>query len=344
MKRHLLSLILTGLSFTLTLAQSPMRTPNARGITSQRPHNVPAINFRYAAALATPAVVSVLGDAVAGSGVIISARGYIVTNFHVVGHAATIRVMLHDKRRFRATLIGLDQSAGLALLKIDADDLPFLHFVTQGSTAVGDIVLAVGHPLGLPETVTMGIISAKGSATDWQAASNTAGAFLQTDALVAPDNNGGALVDLHGRLAGITTAITTTTGEYAGYSFAVPADIVKKTVRDLIRYGKVLHGDLGIKVSNMDTTQAHQLGFSWPTGLYVDSIEASGPAAKAGLLPGDVITSIDEYAVESTARFHELLARHNAGETISIAYAREGNIYRCYPKVQWESHTARQDH
>src|SRR6185437_2214838 len=139
-------------------------------------------------------------------------------------------------------------------------------------------------------------------------------------------------------------AIPASTGEYAGYSFVIPAAIVQKTVRDLIRYGKVLHGDLGVAVSTMDTLQAHRLGFAWPTGLYIDSIEASGPAAKAGLRQGDVITSVDEYAVESTARFRELLSRHDAGETISLGYAREGNIYRCYPRLKWESHTARQDH
>lgn len=334
MKKYLLSLVLTGLSLTLTLAQTPARSHRI----------IPPIGFRYAARVTTRCVVSVESDAVTGSGVIISQDGYIVTNFHVVDHGATIRVMLHDERRFRATVVGLDQPTDLAVLRIDAGALPFLRYAPSGSIEIGDVVLAVGHPWGLPETVTMGIVSAKGRAVDWREGGNAAGAFLQTDAVVNPGSCGGALVDVHGRLAGITAAIGTSSGEYAGYSFVVPAKIVQKTVRDLIRYGKVLHGDLGVAVRSMDTAQAHRLGFAWPTGLYVDSIEAFGPAAKAGLRPGDVITSIDEYAVESAARFRELLSRHNAGETISLAYAREGNIYRCYPRLRWESHTARQDH
>ena len=190
----------------------------------------------------------------------------------------------------------------------------------------------------------MGIICAKGRSIDGRPGGNGTGAFLQTDAVVNPDNCGGALVDLHGHLTAITARIASSAGPYAGYSFAIPAQIVKTTIHDLIRYGKVLHGDLGAAVSNLDTALAHRLGFSWPTGVYVDSLVPSGPAAKAGLRHGDVITSIDEYAVESAARFHELLARHNAGETISLAYAREGNIYRCYARLQWESHLARQDH
>lgn len=327
MKKYLLSAVLAVSSFTFARAQQ-----------------VPQFNFRCAARIAARAVVSVLGDAVTGSGVIISDDGYIVTDFHVVDQAAVIRVMLHDERRFRATLVGFDRATDLAVLRIDAGGLPFLHFAASGSVELGDVVLAVGRPFGLPETVSMGIVSAKGRVGSWFADGNPAGVFLQTDAVVDPGSSGGALVDLRGRLAGITSAIATPLGEYAGYSFAVPANIVQKAVRDLIRYGKVLHGDLGIAVSNMDTAQAHRLGFSWPTGLYVDSIDASGPAAKAGLRTGDVITRIDEYAVESIARFHELVARHNAGETISLAYAREGNIYRCHPKVQWESHPARQDH
>lgn len=341
MKKIFLSLVLAVSGLTLTLAQPPVKSPHRPANT---PHSSPPISFRYAARVARRAVVSVRSDAVIGSGVIIADSGYIVTNFHVVDHGSTIRVMLHDERSFRATLVGFDQRTDLALLRIDAGALPFLHYAASGSIDVGDVVLAVGHPFGLPETVTMGIVSAKGRTEVWREGGNAAGAFLQTDAVVNPGNSGGALVDLHGRLAGITDAIATPTGEYAGYSYAIPAEIVEKTVRDLIRFGKVLHGDLGVAVSKMDTAQAHRLGFAWPTGLYVDSIDASGPAAKAGLRRGDVITSIDEYAVESTTRFQELVARHNGGETISLAYAREGNIYRCYPRLQWESHTARQDH
>lgn len=341
MKKIFLSLVLAVSGLTLTLAQPPVKSPRRPANT---PHSSPPISFRYAARVARRAVVSVRSDAVIGSGVIIADSGYIVTNFHVVDHGSTIRVMLHDERSFRATLVGFDQRTDLALLKIDAGALPFLRYAPSGSIDVGDVVLAVGHPWGLPETVTMGIVSAKGRAEDWREGGNASGVFLQTDAVVNPGSSGGALINLHGRLAGITAAIAPSTGEYAGYSFVIPAQIVQKTVRDLIRHGKVLHGDLGVAVSNMDTAQAHRLGFAWPTGLYVDSIETSGPAAKAGLRRGDVITSVDEHAVESAARFRELLSRHNAGDTISLGYAREGNIYRCYPRLQWESHTARQDH
>ena len=301
------------------------------------------INFRYAARVAMRAVVSVRSELFSGSGVVIADSGFIVTNFHVVSGARLIDVIFADGRSFPATVVGVDQRTDLALLKVDARGLAFLHFAASGSVAVGDVVLAAGHPFGLPTTVTMGIISAKGRAMNWRSGGNTAGGFLQTDAVVNPGNSGGALVDLHGRLVGITAAIATPTGEYAGYSFAIPAGIVQQTLSDLMRYGKVLHGDLGVAVSNMDIGQAHRLGFSQPTGLYVDSLKALGPAEKAGLRPGDVITRIDDYAVETPARLYELIARHKAGERISLSYAREGNIFRCYPKLKPESPSARQD-
>jgi S1-C subfamily serine protease len=326
MKKNLLAAICLVLSFTRSIAQTPV-----------------TINFRYAARIAMRAVVSVRSELVTGSGVVIADSGLVITNFHVVSGARQIEVIFGDGRSFPATLAGLDQRTDLALLNVDARGLAFLHFAPAGSIAVGDVVLAIGHPFGLPATATMGIISATARTTNWRSGGNAADAFLQTDAVVNPGNSGGALVDVHGRLVGITAAIATPTGTFAGYSFAIPAEIVQPTIRDLLRYGKVLHGDLGVAVSNMDPEQAHRLGFSRPTGLHVDSLNPAGPAAEAGLRPGDVITRIDDYAVETPARLYELIARHKAGERISLHYARDGNIYRCYPRLKLESPSARQD-
>lgn len=263
-----------------------------------------------------------------GSGVIVSQDGYIITNNHVVDGASEIKVGLNDKRNFTAKVIGADPSSDLAVLKIEAQNLPFLLYGNSDNVQVGQWVLAIGYPLNLETTVTAGIISAKGRTLGLNARRSQAPieSFIQTDAAVNQGNSGGALVNTNGELIGINSAIASPTGSYAGYSYAIPVNIAKKIVNDLIQYGTVQRAYLGISYLPEEAPQSQKdkVGYKSGMGVYVMDAAKDGAAAAAGLKSGDYITKLGGVPVTSGNELVEKVARLKPGDKISITYQREG--------------------
>jgi Do/DeqQ family serine protease len=259
-----------------------------------------------------------------GSGVIIDSDGYIVTNNHVIENADDIEVILDDNRVFKAKLVGKDPSTDLALLQIRASDLPYISFVNSDDVEVGEWVLAVGNPFNLNSTVTAGIISAKGRNINILQDRRAIESFIQTDAAINPGNSGGALVNLQGGLIGINTAIASPTGAYAGYGFAVPSNIVSKVVEDLLKYGTVQRGYLGIVIRNVDGNLAKEKNLHITYGAYVDSIAANSAAGDAGVKVGDVIKEIDGVTVKNSAGLLEVVGRHRPGDKVNLKIDRKG--------------------
>ena len=264
-----------------------------------------------------------------GSGVIVSADGYIVTNNHVVDNAAEIEVMMNNNKSYKAKLVGKDADTDLALLKIEAKDLPAVSFANSDSVLIGEWVMAVGNPFNLESTVTAGIVSAKGrnisALGNSQGAQSTAiESFIQTDAAVNPGNSGGALVNVNGELVGINTAIASPTGSYAGYSFAVPANIVKKVIFDLQKFGISQRGFLGVTIRSMDDKTAQDLGFDKPFGVYVDGVNKNSAAEAAGIKNKDVITKINGVPVNSSPELQEQVAKYSPADKIAVEYIRNG--------------------
>lgn len=320
------------------------------------PTGLPGFDFTEPSAVATPAVVHIKTTVEAtgtdlggfdlreffgedfqmphsqpgmgsGSGVIMTPDGYIATNNHVISGASSIEVVLQDKRSFKAELVGADPSTDLALLKIDTDKLPFLPFGNSDEVRVGQWVLAVGNPFNLTSTVTAGIVSAKGrninllrDASNQYAVEN----FIQTDAAVNPGNSGGALVNLKGELVGINTAIATQTGSYSGYSFAVPVNIVKKVMDDILKYGEVQRGFLGIEITDVTATLAQEKGIKEISGVYVNKVNEGSAAEKAGVKAGDVITKINEVLVNSSSDLQEQVSRYHPGDKLNVTLRRDG--------------------
>ncbi|MBL7967432.1 MAG: Do family serine endopeptidase [Prolixibacteraceae bacterium] len=259
-----------------------------------------------------------------GSGVIINADGYIVTNNHVIESADDIEVILDDNRVFKAKVVGTDPSTDLALLQIKADNLAYLSFVNSDDVQVGEWVLAVGNPFNLNSTVTAGIVSAKGRNINILQDRSAIESFIQTDAAINPGNSGGALVNLQGGLIGINTAISSPTGTYAGYGFAVPSNIVSKVVEDLLKYGMVQRGYLGIVIRNVDGNLAKEKDLDVTYGVYVDSISTNSAAGDAGVKVGDVIQEIDGITVKTTASLLETIGRHRPGDKVKLKIDRKG--------------------
>ncbi|RYY20892.1 MAG: PDZ domain-containing protein [Cytophagaceae bacterium] len=275
-----------------------------------------------------------------GSGILIAPNGYIATNNHVVENAATIQVILPDKRQFTAELVGRDPNTDLALLKIEATDLPTLQFGNSDSVQVGQWVVAVGYPFSLNTTVTAGIVSAKARSIGiinrprspdgaaGPAAAGNAGveSFIQTDAAINPGNSGGALVNTRGELVGINSAIASQTGSYAGYAFAIPVNLAKKILGDLQQYGAVRRGVLGVAFpAPADEEQyLRQLGLQpgAVAGVYITGVLPGSAAAGAGLREGDVIQRVDGVTLSSSAEFSERIARHRPGEVVQLTYLR----------------------
>jgi serine protease Do len=257
-----------------------------------------------------------------GSGVIISDDGYIVTNNHVIEDGDVIKVIMFNQKEYTATLIGTDPSTDLALLKIDAGTLPFIAFGNSDSTKVGEWVLAVGNPFNLESTVTAGIVSAKGRNINILKQKGSIESFIQTDAAVNPGNSGGALVNLRGELIGINSAIATPTGSFAGYSFAVPVNIVKKIVNDLVKFGMVQRGYLGVNIANISADLAKEKELKITDGIYVDGVNEGSAAADAGLKEGDVITQINGVNVLSTSELQEQIAKYHPGDDITVTAMR----------------------
>ena len=259
-----------------------------------------------------------------GSGVVISPDGYIVTNNHVVQEADKLTVTLSDKRSFTAQVIGTDPSSDLALVKIDASGLPYIGFGNSDNARVGEWVVAVGNPFNLASTVTAGIVSAKGRDLHIVQDKAPVESFIQTDAVVNPGNSGGALVNLDGELIGINTAIASPTGVYAGYAFAIPANLVAKVVDDLKTYGVVQRGYLGITIRGIDDAFAKEKHLGTVNGVYVDSLADNSAAAAAGLKTGDVITQIDGQAVTSSPELLQLIGQHRPGDRVRVTVLRNG--------------------
>ena len=259
-----------------------------------------------------------------GSGVIITDEGYIVTNNHVVDGAEKVEVTLNDNRTFTAKMIGADPATDLALLKIDEKGLPFMVYGNSDDLKVGEWVLAVGNPFNLTSTVTAGIVSAKARNIGILPDQYKIESFIQTDAAVNPGNSGGALVNTHGELVGINSAIASSTGSYTGYSFAIPVNIVKKVMDDLLEYGTVQRGFIGVSIRDIDSKLASEKGIQNLKGVYVAGLTDGGAASDAGLKSGDVITKIGDIEVNSSPQLQEQVGRYRPGDKIAVTYMRDG--------------------
>jgi len=326
-----------------TVLPASNKTMPSQFVTSQQNQGYP--DFTVAAEEATPAVVNITSimehkprnaqeqryyqffgtprpSESTGSGVIINKDGYIVTNNHVIQGSTVVEVTLHDKRKFRAQVIGTDPSTDLAVLKIEAQDLHTLDMADSDDAKIGEWVLAVGNPFELTSTVTAGIISAKARDISILSGRSSIESFIQTDAAVNPGNSGGALINTKGELLGINTAIATPTGTYAGYSFAVPTNLVKKVVQDLIDFGEVKRGFLGVIIREVDAEVADELNLSVSEGVYVSELVEGGGAEEAGMLVGDVIVSANNQPIKSVPELQEKIGSRNPGDAIPVKVIR----------------------
>lgn len=259
-----------------------------------------------------------------GSGVILSDDGYIVTNNHVIEGARDIEVVLNDKRTYAAQLIGRDPNTDLALLKIEATNLPVITIGNSDDLKVGEWVLAVGNPFNLTSTVTAGIVSAKARSINILQADMKIESFIQTDAAVNPGNSGGALVNTKGELVGINTAIASQTGSYAGYAFAIPTAIMQKVVGDLRQFGSVQRALLGIRMMDINQEVKDHFGLESMEGVYVAEVVAGTAADKAGMKSGDVIVQVDGRSINSSNQLQEQIGRKNPGDQIVVLVRRGG--------------------
>ena len=355
--------------------QTVAADPQVRYTSEMRstPYSVPeGLNFVAAAAAVTPAVVHVMTEYAApavdqrqmqdpflrqffgdqleqfhgqqpqgggqgsGSGVIIAANGYIVTNNHVIEKASKIEVVLDDKRKFEAELVGADPNTDLAVLKVKADNLPFVKYGNSDDVKVGQWVLAVGNPFNLNSTVTAGIISAKGRSIDILRRKDGMGieSFIQTDAVVNPGNSGGALINLNGDLIGINSAIASHTGSFEGYAFAIPSSLASKVVDDLLKYKVVQRALLGVQIREVDAKLASEKKLSTLNGVYVEGLSTSSAAAEAGLKTGDIITQINGVAVNTSSQLQEQVARFRPGNKIKVSYLRGGTAGNVEPVLR----------
>lgn len=330
-----------------------LKNPNARMVAYEGPNSAPS-DFSTAAEATVPTVVHVKttyarqqgygsqffdpfnffwGNPTpqqmpqqqsAGSGVVISEDGYIVTNNHVVENAEEVSVTMDDKTTYTARVIGTDPSTDLALLKVDAKGLPYSSYGNSDNVRVGEWVLAVGNPFNLTSTVTAGIVSAKARnihiLPDQKFPIES---FIQTDAAVNPGNSGGALVNTHGELIGINAAIASNTGSYSGYSFAIPVNIVKKVVDDLLEFGSVQRGFIGVSIRDLDAAFAKEKSLKTLSGVYVSGLTNDGAAAIAGIKEGDIITAINGVNIKSSPELQEQVGRYRPGDKIAVTVVRD---------------------
>ncbi len=263
-----------------------------------------------------------------GSGVIISEDGYIVTNNHVVDGADEINITLTNKKSYKATVIGTDPSSDLAVLKIDGKGLPYIIYGNSDDAKLGQWVLAIGYPLSLDVTVTAGIISAKARSIDINSRQSKTPieSFIQTDAAVNPGNSGGALINTNGELIGINSAIASQNGSYIGYSYAIPVNIVKKIVNDIVKFGTVQRAFLGIQYANdgLSEEEKSKLGIKDGNGVYVLEVPDGGSAKVAGIKKGDYITKVNGISVNSGPEMVEQVARYKPSDKITLTYTRDG--------------------
>ncbi len=268
-----------------------------------------------------------------GSGVIVSDDGFIVTNNHVVANANKVQIKLNNNELYDAEVIGTDPSSDLALLKIDTKNLPYLPYGNSDKVKVGQWVLAVGNPFNLTSTVTAGIVSAKGRNIHLlEGDPNTQAlpieSFIQTDAAVNPGNSGGALVGANGELLGINTAIASTTGSYAGYSFAIPVNLVKKVVNDLFEFGKVQRAFIGVSIVDLNKDLVTNLELPNYHGVYVKDVTQNGAADKAGVQAEDVITRVGDVAVHNTTELLEQVGKYRPGDKVELGLIRNKKTHQ----------------
>lgn len=261
-----------------------------------------------------------------GSGVIITSDGYIVTNNHVVQNATRLEVTLNDKRSYEAKIVGTDPSTDLALIKIEASSLPYLSYGDSDGIRVGEWVLAVGNPFNLTSTVTAGIVSAKARDINILGTAGAIESFIQTDAPVNRGNSGGALVNTRGELVGINAAIASNTGSYAGYSFAIPVNIVKKVVNDFITFGEIQRAYIGVTIRDIDSQFAREIGLEAPQGVYVVSVVEQSSAADADIRAEDIILEIDGRQINTVSRLLESIGQRNPGDKVMVKLRRGGRI------------------
>lgn len=333
---------------------------------SQNLNTLP-FNFTDAAAKATPAVVNIaasakqtaqregrgdegvnpfrffFGDELfgnegpkegTGSGVIYTPDGYIITNNHVVEFADELVVTLSDNRKFKAKLIGRDEKTDLAVIKIEANNLPTLQLADSDNAKIGEWVLAVGNPFNLTSTVTAGIISAKGRSINLLGGGTAIESFIQTDAAVNPGNSGGALVDAQGKLLGINTAIATRTGVFSGYSFAIPVNLMKRIVDDIVEFGTYQRPLLGINIQDLDSELADSLGVAFSQGVVVEQVVDGGSAQYAGVQAKDIITKVNERSVNNVPELQEIIGRSKVGDTVTLTVNRKGQTKQIPVKLR----------
>ncbi|HOY17911.1 MAG TPA: trypsin-like peptidase domain-containing protein [Haliscomenobacter sp.] len=343
---------LTGSHF---LNQGNAETLKVEPVTYARSANLPSwssnvpFDFVQAAQKATPSVVNITAKIArttrssqddffffpfggrggggpaegSGSGVIYSENGYIITNNHVVEGANELEVTLSDNRKYKATLIGADKKTDLAVIKIDATGLSPAEMGNSDAVRIGEWALAVGNPFDLTSTVTAGIISAKGRNIDLLGKGAAIEAFIQTDAAVNPGNSGGALVDAEGRLIGINTAIATRTGSFQGYSFAIPVNLARRVVDDIINFGDYKRPYLGVTILELDSDLAKELSVDASQGVVIDELVEGGSAQYAGLQVKDVIVGIDGREVKSVPELQEVIGRAKVGDTVNLKVLRK---------------------
>ena len=322
--------------------QTPVRLVNNVVAKSYAP-----TSFVAAAKASMPAVVSIVGSSKgnssfaenpfgffgddqgqvgSGSGVIYTQDGYIITNNHVVEYADELQVTLYDNREFSAEVVGKYPNSDLAVIKIEGEGFPVMNIGNSDEIQVGEWVLAVGNPFSLTSTVTAGIVSAKGRSLRIIKDASAIEAFIQTDAAVNPGNSGGALVDTQGQLIGINTAIASRTGVFQGYSFAIPINLVKRIIDDIIEYGEFRRPILGIVVDDLNADWAEKLNVNYTQGVVIASVEANGSADKAGLKPDDVILGVDNKELKSVPGLQEAVSRAAIGDIIRVKISRKGKI------------------
>jgi serine protease Do len=259
-----------------------------------------------------------------GSGVILSSDGYVVTNNHVIENAEIIEVILNNRRKFQAQLIGRDATTDIALLKVDGENLPHVNYGNSDNVMIGEWVLAIGNPFNLTSTATHGIISAKARNINILTDNMAIESFIQTDAAVNPGNSGGALVNIKGELIGINTAIASRTGSFVGYSFAIPVNIVRKVVADIVEFGEVQRAYLGMDILDIDSKIAAELNVKDIQGVYATRLWENGAARQAGLQDGDIILEVNGFKVNSTSQLLEQISKYRPGDEIDLLVNRNG--------------------
>lgn len=323
----------------------PAPTSIGSSASEARPRPFETPDFIGASTKATPAVVHIRstyessknsspttfeelfggrGGQSSGSGVIISSDGFIATNNHVIEKAKKVEVTLEDKRTYIAEVIGTDPTTDLALLKVEEENLASLAFANSNSVQIGEWVLAVGNPFNLTSTVTAGIVSAKGRSLNLLDEEFAIESFIQTDAAVNPGNSGGALINIDGDLVGINTAIASETGSFAGYSFAVPANIVSKVMKDLREFGEVQRGIIGVQIRNINAQFAEDRNLTTLNGAYVSGIIPGSAAAAGGVERGDVIVQVDDEKIGSSSELQEVIGTYRPGDAVRVKIIRDG--------------------